>query len=613
MDTLSLYTKAPIRTRVERLSQSGSLSAIFLVFSSLGVGLISLWFAAIDNRTALFLSYFAHPAIAVLNLIPVVFLALLLFFLTGRAWLGYTITALAVTISTVGSYFKLTFRNDPLMLGDLLLLKEAGNMAGQYDLFLNKSMIVALLLLVLMGAFLYLFARGRIGVKPRLAGTALLLAGLFPLWSLYSSGEVYYNVTRNEALISPWSATQVYTSKGFVYPFLYSAKETLETPPEGYDQNRAMDILSAYTDGDIPPDERADIFAIQLEAYSDFTRYQIPGLNSQVYELYHALEEESFTGNLLTNVFAGGTVDTERCFITGLKDLGTFRAPTNSYAWYFRGQGYYTQGSHPCYNWFYNRRNVNPNLGFEDYYFVENHFSPMTGGEPGMDKVLFPEIIAQYEDHRASSDAPYFSFNITYQGHGPYETERRWWGEGHVDRQDYTEEEYNLLNNYFGSIEDTNRQLAAFFDYFRDRERPVVILLYGDHNPWMGDNNSIYHRLGINLDLDTQEGFFNYYGTRYLIWANDAARDLLSGDFLGEGPDIGPYFLMNQLFRLTGWDGPAFLQAVDTLMDSLPVMNTATGLFIEDGTLTDSVSGERGTLLRDYESLQYYWKKHFNF
>ena len=41
----------------------------------------------------------------------------------------------------------------------------------------------------------------------------------------------------------------------------------------------------------------------------------------------------------------------------------------------------------------------------------------------------------------------------------------------------------------------------------------------------------------------------NYYCTPYLIHANEAARDALGFDFVGEGPKISPCFLMN-LFPL---------------------------------------------------------------
>ena len=41
--------------------------------------------------------------------------------------------------------------------------------------------------------------------------------------------------------------------------------------------------------------------------------------------------------------------------------------------------GYFTTGAHPCYAWFYNRQNINKNLGFDEYLFSENYFADLTG------------------------------------------------------------------------------------------------------------------------------------------------------------------------------------------------------------------------------------------
>lgn len=595
-----------------KLANSRTLTLILLSLAAMCLGVLSLWFACVDNRTAMFVSYFTHPLIALLNLLPVVFLALLLYFLTGRAGLSYLLTAALTLGLTAGSFFKLTFRNDPLMVEDLLLLKEAGNMAGKYQLFLNKSMVLAIVLVLLGWLVLHLLARGRMPLWPRLGGVALLLLVLLPLRWLYTDANTYVNRTRNEDLISPMSATQVYTSKGFLYPFLYSAKSASDAPPEGYDPARAQAILAAYEDADIPEGKKVDLISIQLEAYNDFTKFGTPQLNPAVYEEFHKLEAEGYSGNLVTNIFAGGTVDTERCFLTGYSRLGSFRAPTNSYAWYLRDQGYYTEGSHSCYAWFYNRENINANLGLQNYYYVENYYGDLTGGGVGFDTVLFPEMIKLYEQHTKQSDQPYFGFNVTYQGHGPYDTDVLWWGDGWVvDDGSYTQEELNLMNNYFGSLHDTGTYLKEFFDYYRACADPVVIVLFGDHNPWMGDGNSIYNLLGINLDLSTQEGFLNYYSTRYLIWANDAAKEALGNDFQGQGPDIGPYFLMNEVFKLCGWEGPAYLQATNQVAEQVSVINTPTGLYLEDGVVTNTLTPEAASLVDDYQTLQYYWRKHF--
>ena len=53
--------------------------------ASLCVGTLSLYFAAVFKQAELFGSYFKNPLIALLNLAPVLLLALGLYFLTGRA------------------------------------------------------------------------------------------------------------------------------------------------------------------------------------------------------------------------------------------------------------------------------------------------------------------------------------------------------------------------------------------------------------------------------------------------------------------------------------------------------------------------------------------------
>lgn len=75
-------------------------------------------------------------------------------------------------------------------------------------------------------------------------------------------------------------------------------------------------------------------------------------------------------------------------------------------------------------------------------------------------------------------------------------------------------------------------------------------------NPWLGAGNSVYKEMGLDIAADHKEGFMNYYRTRYLVWANDAAKDVLGNDFVGKGPDIAPCFLMNLKGKPTGAPAP---------------------------------------------------------
>lgn len=589
----------------------------WLVAAGVGIALISLLLALGPYRLGIAKGYFERPVILLLNLLPVVALMLFFYGVTGRSHWAFLITAALVLGLSVGNYYKLTFRDDPLMFADLLLLKEAGNMAGKYRLFLDWKLILTLVCVVGGFVFLLFLVRGRPRWKGRTAcaaGGALALAVLAPILlnaHTYNVTAAYY-----ERLNNRWSSTQQYLSRGFVYPFVHSIAASVETPPQGYESATAADLLAAYEDADIPEDKQINLVCIMLEAFQDFSRFGVLDLPEDIYADYHALEAESVRGDLVTNIFAGGTVDTERCFLTGYSNLPTFRGKTNSYPWYFRSQGYQVTGMHPCFQWFYNRLNVNENLGFQDYFFIENHFNIYSATTTTADCLFFPDLISDLRT-RQEKDAPIFSFSVTYQGHGPYSSDSCDWGNADdiltpALKAAYSPEAYNIMANYFGSVRDTSHYLKELRDFLAEQDEPYVLVLFGDHNPWMGDGNSVYAAMGLNLDQGTQEGFRNYYATRYLIWANDAAKQVAGNEFIGDGPDLGPYFLMNHVFDLCGWDGPAYLQATNAVARTVSVQHQS-GMYLENGVFTRALTPAGAALSRDYQWLQYYDKHHFRY
>ena len=602
----------------KKLSHNLLLSMVLLFAASCVLGVFSLSFAAgtdaaSTNAAEMYHSYFQNNWIVYLNILPCIWLCFTLWFATQCAALSFILTALPVMGLTIASWFKLLFRNDPLMCEDIFLIKEAGNMSSRYDIYLSPDMMEAILILFLIAFALALIARGKLPERIRVGGTLALLVCLVPMRGLYTDEILYSMKTDNSEQINPWSTTQTYLSKGFLYPFLHSIQSAVDMPPLGYHAQQAANILAEYTDADIPEHQKVDIIGVMLEAYADFSVYDQIEFEADPYEEYHKLEQEGISGNLLTNIFAGGTIDTERCFLTGYCNLGSFRSPTNSYARYFAEQGYTVTGSHPSYKWFYNRENINANLGFTDYKFLDNHYNRLTDSDTAaMDRILFPELIRLHEQAKKENDKPYFSFSVTYQGHGPYGAEENFYNTNYVKPGVYKPSSENILNNYFGSIADTDLHLKEFFDHYRASEDPVIIVMFGDHKPWLGDNSTVYAELGIDLAIDeSEEGFRNYYGTRYLIWANDAAKQALGKDFQGKGRDIGPYFLMDALFRECGWQGPAYMQAVRKCSDTVPVMSVC-GLYMQNGELVSTLTEENAHLVSQFRQLEYYERKNFH-
>lgn len=482
-------------------------------------------------------------------------------------------------------------------------------MAGKYEIDLNWKIISVVIACIVGTAFAFFFVKGKsVLLRVRLLGViVLVMVGVYSFNHYYMNKDLYA-ATQNFGLINKWSATQLYISKGFFYPFLYSIQTAIDVEPEGFDKNVAKETVNTYDMSSIPNGQKVNIISIMLEAYNDFSKFEQIEFGKNVYEYFHQLKAEGYSGELVTNIFAGGTVDTERSFLTGYTSLNNFRTNVNSYAHFFKSQGYTVEGSHPSYEWFYNRKNINEYLGFENYYFFENHYSELADGQIARDDVLFPEIIKFYEENKKTGK-PYFSFNVTYQNHGPYSTEALT-DVQYIKNKGYSDEEYNILNNYFAGIYSTNEQLKSIFEYFRGEKKPVVIILFGDHNPWLGDNNSVYKSVGINLDVSTEEGFYNYYNTLYVIWGNDSAKKVLNSDLKGDGPTIGPYFLMNEFFELAGYEGNEFMKFSNELKEVMNVVHT-TGRYKESNILTSEPSPESEQKLNEFLQVQYYWKKGF--
>ena len=101
--------------------------------------------------------------------------------------------------------------------------------------------------------------------------------------------------------------------------------------------------------------------------------------------------------------------------------------------------------------------------------------------------------------------------------------------------------------------------------------------------------------MGLTFDLGTLQGFYDYYATPYLIWANAAAKEILGDDFTGDGGDFSPCFLMPKVFDLCGWTGPAFMQLARQVREVTPLVHER-GLYLYDGQITDALPRSSRTL-----------------
>lgn len=574
-----LFAKSPVQLSGKKKAAYAFFNVFLVLLASFCLCVCSLSIAyGPAYSDGVFTGYFENPLILLLNYAPVLGLFILLYAIIGKSWIAFLSESVVVMGLTVANFFLLKFRDDPLMFTDILYFREALRISAEgYNYGLTEKMIICFSVCILLTVVLALFQRYTPKPGARYYAVIFMLTLSLVFKDVYFSKAIYDNHTDNYKEVVQWAPTQKYVAKGFVYPFVHSIRAALVTKPDGYDEQEAAKILEAFSEKDIDDEKKVNIIAIMLEAYCDIGTLGIEGIDESVYELYRRLKDENMSGRLITNIFAAGTIDSERAFLTGYPDISDYRLNVNSYVHYLASQGYTVDGSHPSENWFYNRQNSNKYLGFNNYRFAENYFLEKYGDMMRADSVVFDDFYDNYLTHIIKNKGPYFGFHVTYQGHAPYETSEKLWGTDENPLymgKGVSEETDCILNNYLGTIKDTGWRLWQFVEKIKKMDEPCVLLVFGDHKPWLGDGNSVYKELGVNIDVSTLEGFLNYYSTEYVIAANDAAKEILDNDFTGKMPATSPCFLMNIMFDELGFEKPSYMKFTDTIMDKMPALNS---------------------------------------
>lgn len=570
---------------------------IITIIMSLCTAVFSILIAGYTYSKPMALDILKSKELFGLNSLSVILIGLILFYIFGRIWVSFGLNFLLFVGLAFGNHYKLMFRDDPVTFSDLKLISEATNMSKKYTITLNwKHIILILSFIVCLIILSRLFQTIPVD-SYRIIGGIIAIGMLFTFGKQKMMDPELYGSVGPVKYGNIWKTTSQYMSKGFPYAFSHSISQEGVQKPKGYSDAKAENLVGKYKNNNIPSDKKVNVIMIMMEAYNDFSKYPQLQIDPSVYAGLKEVQSQSISGHLVTNIFAGGTIDTERKTITGYSKLQSFNHNTDSFAWYFKQQGYQTQALHPMYGWFYNRKNIDPLLGIDDFKYMENYYNKYN-------QFIVPdtEFFKSIHDFSNKSKQPYFNLSVTYQNHGPYETTFSGqpllkWQEG------YNKNDYAIVNNYLTGIKKTSDAILELTQEFKN-DKPTVIMLYGDHNPWLGENNSAYNMMNIDLNLSTSKGYQNYYQTPYVMWANESAKKALNNQFVGKGPDISPMYLLPEFFKQSGLKGDSYMQYLQDLQGQINVFGENN--FYVKNKFTSELKGNDKKAYNDYKMVEYY-------
>lgn len=580
---------------------------IYIVILILGIFITisSFFISSYGYKDGLFLSYFKEPLVILFNLVPIYLVLIILAYLFKSLKLSFIITSIAVNIGAYVNYIKIIYREEPFYWSDLNLFGEAFTMAKKYDLnFKSLNFIVLVITIIITFQIAKRLKDININKNKRYLRmiVSLIILISFSIGILFNY-NIYHSLGKKTDL-NIWVEPDSYQSKGFIYPFIYSIYSTKPYKYSDYNKKEAEALYNSFIYKNIPEDKKVNVMGIMLESFKDFSMYQNEKFVFQrdPYEYFHKLQKESIHGNLYVNTFGGGTFITESNFLTGYKNNPKYNKPVESYVRYFDEQGYDTAAFHPNTGSFYRRKYIYPEMGFENFYEYDNTFKNISENLL-MDRPFFEFILNKF--YEKPKDKDIFYFGVTYENHGPYskepvapENEFIKWNDS------YSREWYNYFNRYLTGINDTSNSMQYLVDSLRKSKEPVILIMFGDHSPSMGDNKILFDMFNIYADPEKTEGIKNIYMTPYIVWANDAAKKVIGKDFVGTGRDLEPAFLMSDIFKYMGWEANQYNQFLQEYTKEVTVLKNS--WFCIDGEYVHKLNKENKRKIHNYKNMEYY-------
>ncbi len=611
-----------------RLPLWGTLAA--MVALSGCITLLALWCQPNALRTVVDI-FRAQPLLIVLNALPIGLLVVTFTCLFRNVFFSAALVNFGVCVLSIANRIKLEVRDEPVFPRDFALLKEVGSAMSSYEIQYPMGTIAVVLLTTLALVVLGLFIgcrpfplarlRGWLGRLLGAAGSMGILVAL--LLTVYASNDLYNSFRVSNAYYIP----SVFNELGFPYCFCHQFTTYPIDRPEGFDKAAA----AAWETGDQPGQgEDVHLIMVMNEAFSDLTddpAFTYTEENDPLPNL-HALQSDphAVSGHVVVPGFAGGTANTEFDVLTGMQTNALSASTTSSFRVVnrdldsvlrvFASDGYHTSFFHPGDDWFYNRENVYDWLGAEETVFADEMENLAYKGRWVTDDYMAGFIEEKFEEAVAQGEL-LCNYTTTIQNHMSYTADK--YGEGYVyppvetDAQ-LTDDVRTMLEVYIEGARDADAMLGRLVDYFSQTDEPVVLAFWGDHLPYLGDNQLAYAQLGseVALSEDDRESALCSYETPYVIWANDAAAQVLDWESAVERLDLpetnrlSASFLGAALLELTGrGEESPWFSFLNQLRRELPVVQKKTYMTM-DGTITPLLTSAQQEMIDQWRQWSYY-------
>lgn len=549
----------------------------------------------------------------VINFTIILCLFLFLTFIIRNLKAGMTVTTLFINILGVIGSALMKFRGTIFTPADLLSLDTAREVAGQYHFVPEAHDYLGLVFTIMALTAIWILPSGRFPAtwsrlkKRIIRGCAIGVSLVLTLLFFVTDSDQYYYAFTN-------------TVNGYPYAFATNLKLLKVQKPKNYNEKKipgwieqggSYKILDDYDAGEAIKSAFPEyyekygakpvVIGIMNESFSDLSVLGDMETNVPVTPYLDELKDEMIWGHLYTEVFGGGTSDTEYSFLTGNSTFlfsDNIRAyqlyikeQNSSFAKNLKNEGYQTYAIHPMSGTNWNRESVYPLLGFDKFYTIDDFKDPELVRGFVSDAETYKKIESIIED----TEGPVFTFDVTMQGHGGYVDKDPNLKDVHITN---LEGDTSAADIYLSSINNSDDAFADLITYLRTVNEPVVVCMFGDHQPQLGEAFSSLIS-GKSKSQWNIEDLQKQQITPFYIWANYEIPTQ-------EIERISINYLGSLFINCTGTKMTPYQHYLSWLYKQLPVLDRI-GVITNSGKVKSyyDLTDEESMLVQEYRDIIY--------
>lgn len=554
--------------------------------------------------------------------------------LTRFAPLATLIAAIFGCVPAAVDFYTLQLRGEPFLPWDLAQVSEAAGVASAAGIHIQTSMVVSivLILLLLVASFFLYRGRKKLNWKPRVLGVAASAAAVCGLlFGVFLQPAVTQAIG---ILPDAWMQDRYYRYYGVTTSFLTNLTNLEISKPDDYSEDAVNEILNdtaaagnyqtaplyPASYGAVTPagetEQSPTIIYVMDESYWDVSELEQYGFafDTDVSANLHRLQETSAFGRAYSPSFGGGTCDVEFEALTGysVSYLPNGSKPYQQHVTrpmfslpnYLKTQGYQTAAVHCFWAKYWSRDTAYPNLGLDTFLSLEKmtHVNKVrrhywTSGLV-TDDSMADQIIQQYENMKASSDAPVFLHAVTMQNHTNYNKDN------YPDDQrvkvlnapsGISRSTLGALEDFATGIRDADAMLGRLTDYFSQVDEPVILVFWGDHYNPIDSNYDVFTKSGYASDSSADP---RLHQTTLLMWSNYSQQPVDLGT-------IAAYDISPVMMNIYGLKQPLYFQYLNRQLQVAYRTNTRGTVMNRNGTTTQEPTALQQQWSANHWLLQY--------